>query len=146
MIHSTPDRPIEIFLLLDNNHYDSIVKITCFSGTEKNLYCNACNSSPECKHSPQNSQTCSVCNKFFYNETCLANHITNQRCSDHSYRCINCKKVLKTNERPQSDHICGEFKCSNCKLYVQHPHECFMQRKKLNPPSEKLMFYDFETY
>ena len=44
------------------------------------------------------------------------------------------------------EHICGEFHCTNCKNYVMPPHECFMQRKNLNPPSEKLMFYDFETY
>jgi len=29
---------------------------------------------------------------------------------------------------------------------ILHPHECFIQRKQLNPTSEKYMFYDFETY
>jgi len=44
------------------------------------------------------------------------------------------------------EHICGELHCKNCKRYVLHPHECFMQRKQLNPTSEKYMLYDFETY
>jgi len=55
-------------------------------------------------------------------------------------------KVMNTKERPMMKYICGELHCKNCKRYVLHLRECFMQRKQLNPTSEKYMFYDFETY
>ena len=146
VVHSTCDKEVKIFILLDNNHYDSIVNITGFKGAERKLYCNACNSSPECKKALRDTQVCLHCNKLFYNKSCIYSHIKNGRCTEHSYRCNTCKKVMNTKDRPMMEHICGEFHCTNCKNYVMHPHECFMQRKKLNPPSEKLMFCDFETY
>jgi len=49
IMHSTKDKDIKIFILLDNNHYDSIVNISGFKGAERKMHCNACNSSPECK-------------------------------------------------------------------------------------------------
>jgi hypothetical protein len=146
IMHSTIEKPTKIFILLDNNHYDSIVNISGFKGAQTKLYCKACNTSPECKHLNGNTKVCTVCNKLFYNEGCLKNHITNKRCSEHSFRCNKCVKVMKTKDRQMMEHICGEFRCTNCKYYVMHPHECFMQRKPLNPPSELYKFYDFETY
>jgi len=110
------------------------------------MYCNACNSSPECKRASTNTNVGSQCNKLFYNESCFNYHLVNNRCTEYSCRCDTCKKVINSKERPMMEHICGELHCRNCKRYVLHPHECFMQRKQLNPTSEKYMFYDFETY
>lgn len=146
IVHSTSEKDAKLHILLDKNHYDAIVNISGFKGAERKIYCNACNSSPECRKAPKDTKTCTQCNKLFYNEGCLNNHLRNNRCTEYSYRCNKCKKVMQSKHRPMMEHICGELHCENCKQYVMHPHDCFMQRKKLNQPSEKYMFYDFETY
>jgi hypothetical protein len=145
-MHSTKDKDIKIFILLDNDHYDSIVNISGFKGAERKMYCNACNSSPECKKAQRDTKVCTHCNKLFYNEKCFNNHSLNKRCTEYSYRCNVCEKVMQTKDRQMMEHVCGELHCTNCKRYVTHPHECFIQKQKLNPKSEKYMFYDFETY
>jgi len=146
IVHSTTDKNIKIYLLLDKNHYDSFVNISRFKEAERKMFCNACNSTLECKRASINTNVCSQCNKLFYNESCFNNYLANNRCTKYSYRCNACNKVMQTKDRPMMEHICGEFYCKNCKHCVTHPHECFMQRKPLNSPSEKYMFYDFETY
>jgi len=59
----------------------------------------------------------------------LINHLANNQCTGYSYRCDTCKKVINTKGRPMIEHICGELHCKNCKRYVLHPHEYFMQKK-----------------
>jgi len=65
IVHSTIDKDIKIYILLDINHYDSIVNILGFKGAEKKMYCKARNSSPECKRAAKNTNVCSQCNKLF---------------------------------------------------------------------------------
>jgi len=45
ILHSTTDKDIKIYILLDKYNYDSIVNIFGFVGAERKTYCIACNSS-----------------------------------------------------------------------------------------------------
>ena len=146
IIHSTTEKDTKIDIVLDKNHYNPIVNISGFIGAERKIPCKTCNSSSECKNLLKDPKLCAHCNKFFYNENCFKNHIKNNRCTEYSYRCNICRKVMLSKDRPMMEHFCGEIHCKNCKNFVTNPHECFIQRKKLNPTSEKYMFYDFETY
>jgi len=56
ILHSTGDKDIKIYILLEQNHYDSIVNISEFLGAERRMYRNAYNSSPECKKALQNTK------------------------------------------------------------------------------------------
>ena len=69
----------------------------------------------------------------------------NKRCIEHSYVCQTCFKCIKVKTRRLEDHICGEKSCPNCKEWVLGEHKCHMLKKPLKPPSEKYIFYDFET-
>ena len=42
-------------------------------------------------------------------------------------------------------HKCDEYKCENCKEYVPENYKCYMLMKELKDPSEKYIFFDFET-
>jgi len=127
-IHSTTDKNIKIYILLDKKSLWFRCEYFRVQRSWKKMYCNACNSSPECKRALTNTNVCSQCNKLFYNESCFNNHLVNNWCTEYSYRCDTCKKVINSKERPMMEHICGEVHCQNCKRYVLNPHECFMQR------------------
>lgn len=42
-------------------------------------------------------------------------------------------------------HICGQVKCKGCKQFVSPGHLCYLERITPKPPTDKLMFFDFET-
>ena len=134
----------KVDLLHGNNHFDAIVNINSFLGKVKQNKCKCCNASEQCVK--EMIITCKRCGKFLNSKTCFENHIKNNRCIEHSYRCAKCKKVIKTKDRNITDHICGETKCQSCKQYVLQDHKCFITKKELKEKSEKYIFYDFETY
>ena len=43
------------------------------------------------------------------------------------------------------EHKCNEYLCKGCNQYVLKPHNCFMAKTKLKQPSNKYVFFDFET-
>jgi len=135
---------------MSDNHYDVISNFsgfTCANSSHhkaKEKQCKACKSATKCDVSQQTSQ-CSTCYKFFYGKTCFDNHIKNEKCITHSYKCEKCDRFYRTADLKKADHKCDYVKCSNCKQYVPMNHECFMLKKDLKPASEKYIFYDFET-
>lgn len=143
LLFTVGNQIISANILLNNNHYDAIVNIKSFLGLIKKSKCKFCNASSECENTKL--LTCNTCFKYFKSEQCFNNHIENKRCIEHSYKCKECNMILKTKDRNINEHICGEFKCNSCKNYVVKPHNCFIKKKELKP-SEKDIFYDFETY
>jgi hypothetical protein len=137
-------KSITVYLLLDNNHFDPIVKISAFVVKEEITRCKFCNANGEYIKNTAKI-ICSTCNKSYFNKDCYANHVTSNRCIKYTYKCDKCFKIIQQRERPKDLHKCGEYYCGCCKRFVDKPHQCYMQRKSLNPTSEKYVFYDFET-
>ena len=126
-----------------------ILYLTPFIGTyvyneRQKQKCYACNNPTKCLNT-DNTVQCTVCFKLFYSTACANNHIKNKRCIKHSYKCTKCKRIIKTNRRSIEEHICDEISCYNCKGWFAADHNCYMQRKKVEKPSEKYVFFDFET-
>jgi hypothetical protein len=61
--------------------------------------------------------------------------------------CVKCQKTVFYRNRNRVDHKCGEWRCRNCKRWVQDDHICYMRAHKQSNTSKvkKFMFYDFET-
>ena len=59
-----------------------------------------------------------------------------------SFKCQTCSANV---EREQDEHRCGERVSHICKEYVLSDHLCYMQTESPKKPSDKLIFYDFET-
>ena len=107
------------------------------------MKCEACKNATKCDN--VNKVKCETCGKVFYSEKCLASHIANKKCIEHSYVCQKCFRFFKVKVRKLEDHRCGEKNCSNCKEWYLDKHQCYMQKKSLKEPSEKYIFFDFET-
>ena len=97
---------------------------------------------------------CEDCNRFFPNQTCFKNHTlkatskagkVSKSVCERIWKCQDCKKVMKKDLQPQETHICGDYMCKNCKKIVREDHKCYMLPRKLNEPSEKYIFFDFES-
>ena len=62
------------------------------------------------------------------------------------WKCRDCDTKIITALRKPGEHVCGESRCNNCKQWVMDPdHPCYLQQKKLKPPSEKYAIFDFEA-
>ncbi len=140
----------KIYLLIDNNHYDVISKLPAFIGSNartweanEKLKCEACKNPTKCNK--ENKIKCQTCGKVFYSQNCFDSHIKNKKCIEHSYVCQTCFRFFKVIVRKVEDHKCGEKYCSNCKDWRIGEHKCYMQKKDIKEPSEKYIFYDFET-
>jgi NADH pyrophosphatase NudC (nudix superfamily) len=59
---------ITVHLLLDNNHFDPIVKISAFAVKEEITRCSFCNANGECIKNADKI-ICSTCNKSYFNRT-----------------------------------------------------------------------------
>jgi G:T-mismatch repair DNA endonuclease (very short patch repair protein) len=59
-------------------------------------------------------------------------------------KCKKCGKIVLTKEQNFNEHICGQYKCTNCQEFVDNDHLCFLRRKKMKTISGKMMFADFE--
>ena len=111
--------------------------------TEK-LKCKACKNGTQCDMENK-KVTCDKCFRLFYGKDCYDMHLTNDKCLSYSWYCISCRMIFKTKDRKLTEHRCGEQKCPNCKTWNLDNHQCFMDKKDIKPPSEKYIFYDFET-
>ena len=143
-------KPIKIYLLLSNNHYNVISKLPAFIGSNartweanEKLKCEACKNPSKCNK--ENKIKCQTCGKVFYSQSCYDSHIKNKKCIEHSYVCQICFRFFKVKVRKLEDHKCGERFCTNCKNWYIGEHKCYMQNKKLKEPSEQYIFFDFET-
>ena len=108
-IYKGHEKPIKIYILLSEKHYDVISNIdgfTCANASHhkaENGRCKMCNAPSKCDFN-LSKITCKYCNKEFYGPICFQNHITNKRCLDHSYKCIVCDRVYHTRELKISEH------------------------------------------
>ena len=75
-------KPIKIYLILHDNHYDAISKLPAFLGTnartweaKEKLKCEACKNSIECTKADKTK--CDECGKTFYSQNCNESHIKN---------------------------------------------------------------------
>src|SRR3989442_1559255 len=149
-IYAGVQRLVKLYLLLDNNHYNVISKLPAFLGSKarsweakEKLKCEACKNPTQCNK--ESKIKCQTCGKVFYSQSCFTSHINNNKCINHSYVCQKCFRCFKVKTRRREDHRCGEKFCSNCKEWYIDEHKCYMQIKKLKEPSEKYIFFDFET-
>ena len=74
-IYAGISKPVKIFLLYSNNHYDVISKLPAFIGSnartwEANgkLKCEACKNPVRCDK--ENNIKCKTCGKVFYSQSC----------------------------------------------------------------------------
>ena len=65
---------------------------------------------------------------------------------ERNYKCKLCKKVLERSKRKPDEHVCGEWKCTNCFKYQMGQHLCYQRKssKNLKTVPRKSFFYDFE--
>jgi hypothetical protein len=149
-IYKGKEKQVKVYILMSENHYDVISNIAGFQLTNESHHkkedgkCKACKESTKCDKTVKDV-TCDKCNKYFYGKTCLEKHIKNRKCIEHSYKCEKCYKFFKTKDLKPELHKCDELFCKNCKLWRVRDHECFMVKKTLKDPSEKYVFFDFET-
>lgn len=142
VIYAGVEQPIKLCLYKDKNHYDVINSLTGFYN--RSYYCHRCDIGyntknrhkcktpiicPLCKlpsHdlTSRDKKYCNECNRFCYNDTCLANHHT--VCST-VYKCTGCKKIISR----EKYHKCGFSICHNCLKDVETAsHKCFIQKKE----------------
>jgi hypothetical protein len=97
---------------------------------------------------------CLDCNRFFPNNTCYDNHLLksenkngkmSKSVCERIWKCQECKKVMTRDLQPPETHICGDYQCKNCKKIVRKDHKCYMLPRNLNEPSDKYIFFDFES-
>lgn len=62
------------------------------------------------------------------------------------YQCRECCKVVLRRKCKRENHKCGAVTCPSCKEQViPLDHQCFLKRVDHKLPSDKLIFFDFET-
>ncbi|KAJ8321125.1 hypothetical protein KUTeg_001320 [Tegillarca granosa] len=64
---------------------------------------------------------------------------------DLYWRCLECWKVLKTEERTRQEHRCEEWLCKCCKQYVDPDHLCYVRALEEKKSNSKFIFFDIET-
>ena len=168
-IYEDPRRDSKIVIDKNGDHYDVInpKKLPAFHG--KRFYCEKCTSfyadfcshpcldpchtclRKECVWVSSEKRTCSDCFKFCRSSACFDHHKKSRKFRggdvpskcDTSFRCQLCSATV---ERKRGDvHRCGEHVCRICKEYVLSDHLCYMQPETPKTPSDKFIFYDFET-
>ena len=149
LIYQGLQKDIKLYILLNNKHFDVISNFNAFLGLRtdqenEKLKCKACCSLTQCDVL-QHKVSCDKCFRLFYGKDCYNNHIANNKCSAYAWYCEKCRRIFKSKEREIIDHKCGELKCPNCNIWYLGEHKCFMKNKTIKYPSEKYIFYDFET-
>lgn len=62
------------------------------------------------------------------------------------YQCRLCCKVILRRVCPRESHRCDTVKCPSCSSFVNFAeHRCYLRKVPPKNPSEKLIFFDFET-
>tara|TARA_R100001086_G_scaffold243116_1_gene171605 strand:- start:2739 stop:6575 length:3837 start_codon:yes stop_codon:yes gene_type:complete len=129
----------------------------CYKDKEKHKCSFKCNMCCRCDcpaiHIPKAEKkffiNCASCDRYFPCKECYDNHLKPDKkgksVCDKVWKCQKCKKVLSRETQPPETHECGDYHCSNCKRIVRKEHRCFMYPKRLKPPSEKYIYFDFEA-
>ena len=151
-----------IYLLQEKNHYNVINSMTAFYGSK--YFCRYCrkphsHATHKCEHlcsyckckntncsvvENEKWKTCSDCFRNYPTKECFDNHLTTV--CGVSWFCVECNRTIKRKETTPEDHIHHHFPCLNCKEITDvRSHQCYIQKTKLKPPSEKYIFFDLET-
>ena len=103
----------------------------------------------------ENQMSCFFCHRTCRSKTCYQRHAEKKgrrgrdvelsMCEPH-YKCKLCQKVLERSKRKPNEHVCGEWKCTNCFEYQIGQHLCYQRKpsKHLKSVPRKYFFYDFE--
>ncbi|KAF8789739.1 hypothetical protein HNY73_007658 [Argiope bruennichi] len=159
------DRERRINLWLHNGHYDVIKSLKGFYGSDN--YCEPCEKPfmnledhrcqfvcPICLRKdclPGHPQRCSDCDRLCRSSSCFEWHKATsgkrqKSLCDKMYQCRNCGKVVLRRICPMNMHKCGTSRCPSCKQFVNvSEHRCFLEIVSPKMPSDKLIFFDFET-
>ena len=163
---------LEIFLLLENNHFDLITTPSgYFCSTSYCSFCDApfsikekhlCNG--KCHLCYRNKEDCPAddrraclsCRRIFSNDSCFAIH-KNVRKNMKTYCeelriCEECGAFVNLRNRKDSNnlHRCGEMYCRTCSDFVmQAGHQCFLKPLEPEELSDGLplhIYFDYETW
>ena len=168
----SPNKTKQIYILKDSDHYHSILSVTGFYGT--NHYCSTClkaynnhnhNCSTTCSTCKDNNclmvqeLLCADCNMTCRSEACHERHKKPKVCTKKSmtdednrkslcekiWKCLKCNSILNRLKRGPSEHVCGEYCCTNCHQFVSGLHLCYQRYSPPKTSNEKFIFYDFES-
>ncbi|KAG1661834.1 Death-associated inhibitor of apoptosis 2 [Nymphon striatum] len=63
---------------------------------------------------------------------------------DSFWKCSLCTVILDVKICNRTQHVCGNYKCPNCKEYAGVDHLCYIPFTKKPDESENYIFFDFE--
>nr|XP_055068853.1 uncharacterized protein LOC129450248 [Misgurnus anguillicaudatus] len=157
-----------VFLYLSDSHYFMIKKLKAFIGSDYvcdycydgfsnkrdhrcKYACDICNA-PDCYKHPVKTIHCGDCLRYCKSEYCYEMHkkppLSQQfsQCDVTKY-CPTCNRRYHISGDKPKAHKCTPEKCMHCgvELTPDGAHQCFIQPLRLETPSEKYIFYDFET-
>ena len=164
----------QIYILKDSDHYHSITSITGFYGTNhycstclkayNNQNHNCFTTCSTCKDNNclmVQELKCSDCNMTCRSEACHERHkkpkvsikkntnndnTTNSKSlCERIWKCPQCHSIINRIKRTPSEHICGEYNCTNCHQFVTGLHLCYQRYSPPKSTNEKYIFYDFES-
>ncbi|XP_029975791.1 uncharacterized protein LOC115408984 [Salarias fasciatus] len=128
-------------------------------------YCPVCND-PDCKQRVWSPVTCDRCNRTCRSSECFDKHNElRERIRGETYasncdiykKCLKCNSTYKKRLTGENrEHVCIKRRCKTCGESLadesetagnQDRHLCYMQPLNVDEKhSEKLIFYDFETF
>ena len=146
------DVPKKLCLLKVENHFHSVRSVPTL--LNKSYYCHQCNrgyDQENAEHHNCSQQNCNKCRRkngkcpdfqerkhahvfckdcgqTFYGQNCFKTHQT--KLCQKSKKCPDCCKVYKFSKKKK--HICGEYKCPNCREKVLANHQCYIQPLKMD--------------
>ncbi|XP_071032985.1 uncharacterized protein [Parasteatoda tepidariorum] len=122
-----------------------------FSRIEDHFCPNSCRICTRLKCEEGQKIRCVDCFRLCRSRECFNAHKStiglqeNSLC-DRLYQCRTCCKVIRRRECPPEVHQCWTTKCPSCNTFVEAAkHRCSLQTIKPQVPSDKLIFFDFET-
>ena len=143
----------KIYLLKTRNHFDVIKSLTAFYDTP--YYCHECKKAytKRDKHKcPSKCLSCFTytkdtkcegkeiickkCNRKFFGNRCFKNHLKNRSnvegktdiVCDTVKKCLDCSRIITGNY--VNNHKCGYSECTNCGMYVDKDHKCYLKKVK----------------
>ena len=83
---------------------------------------------PDFKEKKSASIYCEDCGQSFHGQNCFTSH-KSELCQ-RIKKCAECCKTYKFSKKRK--HICGEYKCPNCKEKVLPNHQCYIKPLQMN--------------
>ncbi|XP_069107303.1 uncharacterized protein [Argopecten irradians] len=159
----------KLFLLRMDSHFHAVVNVQGFYGNK--YFCMECLkahgqrwhkctiakcrtcSRQECK-TDQDSAICSDCNVVCKNSECFQLHKKApfnkyNKCVGKSFcetfwKCPLCTRLFQRKDVSPDSHSCEDRKCVNCQQIHTGDHQCFIEKRNVNPPGYNYIFFDFE--